>query len=258
MSYEINRADYQVEGRNAVMQALLAATQGRPYGARAIDKVYIAQGDKSFGQIISLAKAAGAVISVVPRQRLADMATSHAHQGVIASCSPIGYVTIEDILKRAEDKGEEPFIIALDEIVDPHNLGAILRTANAAGVHGVIITKHRSVGLTATVAKTSAGAVEWTPVSRVTNMQQALDKLKAAGLWIYGAAGEVANTYTQTQMTGPICLVIGNEGCGLRSNIVRCCDFLVSIPMHGEIESLNASVASAIIMYEIVRQRRNK
>ncbi|MCL2739856.1 MAG: 23S rRNA (guanosine(2251)-2'-O)-methyltransferase RlmB [Oscillospiraceae bacterium] len=248
MSYEVNREDYQIEGRNAVTQALMAG--------RAIDKIYLAQGDKSFGQIIALAKDAGAVISVVPRQRLAEMAINPKHQGVIAACSPVGYVSIDDILQAAKDKGEEPFIIALDEIVDPHNLGAILRTANAAGAHGVIITKHRSVGLTATVAKTSAGAVEWTPVARVTNLQQALDKLKDAGLWIYGAAGQVANTYTQTEMTGPICLVIGSEGQGLRANTQRCCDYLVSIPMHGEIPSLNASVASAIIMYEIVRQRR--
>jgi len=168
----------------------------------------------------------------------------------------MGYVNVEDLLDRARQKGEDPFLIALDEIVDPHNLGAILRTANAAGAHGIIITKHRSVGLNATVAKTSAGAVEYTRIARVTNLAQTLTELKDSGLWIYGAAGEAAATYTETKMTGPICLVIGNEGSGISKYITRICDFLVSIPMHGEIESLNASVAGGLLMYEVVRQRR--
>jgi len=247
MDFEINKEDYQIEGRNAVQSALLSG--------RVIDKIYIAQGDKSFGQIIALAKEAGAVISVLPRQRLAEMALTPKHQGIIASCNPIGYQSIEEMLAKAKDKNEPPFLIALDEIVDPHNLGAIIRSANAAGAHGVIITKHRCVGLNATVAKTSAGAVEYTPVARVINLMQTLDKLKDAGLWIYGAASTAASPYTEVSMTGPICLVIGNEGHGISKNIVKMCDFLVSIPMHGEIESLNASVASAILMYEIARQR---
>jgi len=247
-TYEPNREEYQIEGRNAVMQALLSG--------RTIDKLYIAQNEQGLGKIINLAKDAGAVISVVPRQKLADMALTPKHQGVIASCSPMGYVDLKDLLGRAKQKGEDPFLVALDEIVDPHNLGAILRTANAAGVHGIIITKHRSVGLNATVAKTSAGAVEYTPIARVTNLAQTLMWLKDMGLWIYGAAGEAACTYTETHMTGPICLVIGNEGSGMSKYITSVCDFLVSIPMHGEIESLNASVAGALLMYEIVRQRK--
>jgi len=247
MDYQINKEDYQIEGRNAVTEALASG--------REIDKVYIAQGDKSFGQIIHLAKEAGAVISVLPRARLAEMAFTPKYQGVIASCSPMGYVSIEKMLQAAKDKGEDPFLVALDEIVDPHNLGAIIRSANAAGAHGVIITKHRCVGLNATVAKTSSGAVEYTPVAKVVNLMQTLDKLKDAGLWIYGAASTAASPYTEVSMTGPICLVIGNEGHGISKNIVKLCDFLVSIPMHGEIESLNASVAGAILMYEIARQR---
>jgi 23S rRNA (guanosine2251-2'-O)-methyltransferase len=239
---------YQIEGRNAVLAALKAG--------RNVDKLYIAQGVQGVGEIIRLAMAAGAVISAVPRVKLNQMSQTLSSQGIIAVCSPVDYKSIDDILNIAKAKNQEPFIVALDSIVDPHNLGAIIRTANAAGVHGVVITKHRSVGITSTVAKTSAGAVEHTAVARVVNMQQALDKLKDAGLWIYGAAASVANTYTQTKMTGPICLVIGNEGVGISKHIVRSCDFLVSIPMLGEIESLNASVAGALLMYEVVRQRK--
>ncbi|MDR1102018.1 MAG: 23S rRNA (guanosine(2251)-2'-O)-methyltransferase RlmB [Clostridiales bacterium] len=244
----MDTSEYQVEGRNAVLHALQSG--------RNVDKLYIAQGDRSFGNLIALAKAAGAVISQIPRQRLNQMATTPKHQGVIAVCSPMGYVEVGDILARARGRGEDPFVIALDSLEDPHNLGAILRTANAAGVHGVIITKHRSVGLNSTVAKTSAGAVEHTPVARVTNLSQTVDQLKNAGLWVYGAATNVAETYTQTEMKGPICLVIGNEGVGISKRIVQICDFLVSIPMRGEIESLNASVAAALLMYEVVRQRK--
>lgn len=241
---------YQIEGRNAISHALKAG--------RNIDKLYIAQGVQGVGELINLAKESGAVISSIPRQKMNQMAQTVQHQGVIAMCSPVEYKTVDDILKIAKEKNEPPFIIALDSIVDPHNLGAILRTANAAGVHGVIITKHRSVGITSTVAKTSAGAIEHIAVARVVNLQQTLEKFKEAGLWVYGAAASVANTYTQTKMTGPICLVIGNEGTGISKYIVRSCDFLVSIPMLGQIESLNASVAGALLMYEIVRQRKEQ
>jgi 23S rRNA (guanosine2251-2'-O)-methyltransferase len=249
-SYEPNQSEYQVEGRNAVMHALQSG--------RAVDKIYIAQGDRSFGAIIQLAKANGAVITQIPRHRLHEMSTTGKHQGIIAACSPMGYVSVDTILAKAKEKGEDPFIIALDSITDPHNLGAVLRAANAAGAHGVIITKHRSVGLNATVAKTSAGALEYTPVARVVNLAQTLDRLKDAGVWIFGASTGVAETYTQSKMTGPICIVIGNEGYGLSKHIVNGCDFLVSIPMLGEIESLNASVAAALFMYEVVRQRKEE
>lgn len=241
----------QYEGRNPVIEALKAGSD--------IDKIYIAIGSSgSLGHIIGLARQHGIAVSELPRRELDKRTRTGNHQGVIAICSAIKYATVDDILEIAKQKGEDPFVIILDSIEDPHNLGAIIRSANASGAHGVIITKHRSATLTAVVAKTSAGAIEYTPVAKVTNLAQTLDYLKNKGLWIYGAAAGEANIYTSTDMSGPIALVIGNEGRGMSSLVTTRCDFLISIPMHGEIESLNASVASSLLMYEIVRQRAKK
>ncbi|MDR0930830.1 MAG: 23S rRNA (guanosine(2251)-2'-O)-methyltransferase RlmB [Clostridiales bacterium] len=242
--------EYQVEGRNAVTHLFQSN--------RAVDKLYIASGDRSFGNIIAMAKEAGVPIVQVSREKMRQMAITPKFQGVIALTSPQRYATIDEIFEHAKERNHKPFIIALDGIVDPHNLGAILRTANAAGADGVIIPKHRSVGLTATVAKVSAGAVEHTPVARVTNLSQTLDELKERGVWVYGAGPNVTSVYTQTDMSDSVCIVIGNEGFGISRHITQKCDFLVSIPMVGEIESLNASVAAALLMYEVVRQRKEK
>jgi 23S rRNA (guanosine2251-2'-O)-methyltransferase len=241
----------QFEGRNAVLEALRAEHE--------VDKIFIAQGVAgSIGAIISLARQQGIVITELPRPELDKRSQTSNHQGVIAICSPVKYATLDEILQRAKDRNEDPFVVVLDNLEDPHNLGAIIRSANAAGAHGVVIGKHRSASLTPTVARTSAGAIEYTPVAKVTNISQALNFLKNKGLWIYGAAAGEANFFTEADMTGPIALVLGNEGKGMAMHVASHCDFLVSIPMHGEIPSLNVSVAGSVMMYEIVRQRRLK
>jgi rRNA methylase, putative, group 3 len=194
------------------------------------------------------------VVQEVDRSRLDELSASKAHQGVIAFVTPYTYVTVDEILKRASQLNQPPFIIVLDEITDPHNFGSILRTAECCGAHGVIIPKRRSVGLTPAAIKASAGAVEFIHVAKVTNISSTLDDLKERGLWIAGA-DMVGQTYTKANLTGPIALVIGNEGKGLGRLVREKCDFLVSIPLKGKIESLNASVAAGILMYEVVRQR---
>lgn len=247
MSYE----ESYIEGRNAVMEALRS---GRP-----IDKLYILDGchDGPVSSIRREAKKRDAIIKFVEKEFLDRMSSTGRHQGVIAVAAAYEYAEVEDILKKAEDKGEEPFIFLLDNIEDPHNLGAIIRTANLCGAHGVIIPKNRAVGLTATVARTSAGALNYTPVARVTNLARTIEELKDKGLWFVCAdmGGEVM--YDQN-LTGPIGLIIGAEGDGVSRLVKEKCDYIASIPMRGDIDSLNASVAAGVLAYEIVRQRLKK
>lgn len=248
MELSENREDL-IEGRNAVIEALRAG--------RTIDKIYIAKGDvdQTLGHIASKARSAGVVVVEADRRKLDSMSQTHAHQGVIALCAVKEYCTVADILAIAQARGEPPFVIVCDEISDPHNLGAIIRSAECAGAHGVIIPKRRSAGLTAVVDKTSAGAVEHVAIARVPNLSAAIGELKKSGLWVYGAAAEGASPMWQTDLTGPVCLVIGSEGDGIGRLVRENCDFLVSIPLKGQISSLNASAAAAVLMYEVLRQR---
>ena len=218
-----------IEGRNAITEALRA---GRP-----IDKIYIAggDGDRTLGFISTVAREKGITVVECDRRKLDGMSETHAHQGVIAVCAVRDYVTVQDILDRAEELGEDPFIVVCDEITDSHNLGAIIRSAECAGAHGVIIPNRRSAGL--------------------ANLRTALDELKAHGVWIYGTAADGSSPLWKTELTGPVALVIGSEGTGMGRLVRESCDFVLSLPMKGKISSLNASVAGAIVMYEIMRQR---
>lgn len=240
----------QLEGRNALAEALRSG--------RTIDKVFIASGDtdKALQRLAAQAKEAGAVIVPVDRRKLDMMSATHAHQGVIALAAAKEYATIDDILQEAADRGETPLIVICDELTDPHNLGAILRSAECAGAHGVIIPKRRSVGLTATVAKASAGAVEYMKVARVTNINAAMDELKRKGVWIFGTAAEGSIPMYKADLTGPAAIVIGSEGDGMSRLVRENCDVTVHIPMKGRITSLNASAAASILLYEAVRQRQ--
>ena len=237
-----------VAGRNAVMEVLK--------GSRSVNRLLVANGSSegSMREIIALAKEKGINIQFYDRSKLDAMAPGIRHQGVLAQVPPVQYAELEDILQIARDRNEPPFIVLLDELEDPHNLGAILRTADAAGVHGVLIPKHRSCPLSATVAKTSAGAVEHVPVARIGNMVQTIKKLKKEGLWV--AAADMDGTdYYDTDLTGSLLLVIGSEGQGVGRLIKEQCDFVVRIPMVGKVNSLNASVAGSILMYEAMKQR---
>ena len=238
-----------IEGRNAVIEALRAGTP--------IDKVYIARGetDAALGHIAAKAKAAGAAVVDCDRRKLDAMSVTHAHQGVIAVAAVRAYATVADILNEAKEKGEPPLILVCDELSDPHNLGAVIRTAECAGAHGVIIPKRRSAGLTAVVAKTSAGAVSHVKVARVTNLTNCLKELKEAGVWVYGTAAGAQQTIYQADLRGPAAIVIGSEGDGMSRLVRETCDVLLAIPMRGKLNSLNASVAAAILIYEAVRQR---
>ena len=242
-------ADGVIEGRNAVIEALRAG--------ETIDKIYILKGetDKTLGHIASKARAAGIVVVDADKRKLDNMSRTHAHQGVIALAAVRQYVSVDEILQIAEDKGEKPFIIVCDEITDHHNLGAIIRTAECAGAHGVIIPKRRSAGLTAVVAKTSAGAVAHVPVARVPNIPSLLKDLKKKGVWVFGAAAGGTTSLYEADLKGAAAIVIGSEGDGMTRLAEESCDFLVSIPMRGKLNSLNASAAAAILMYEAVRQR---
>ena len=242
-------ADGLIEGRNAVMEALRAGTP--------IDKIFLARGetDKTLGHIASTARAAGIVVTEADRRKLDFMSASKAHQGVIALAAVREYASVEDLLAAAAEKNEPPLLVVCDEISDPHNLGAIIRTAECAGAHGVIIPKRRSAGLTSIVGKTSAGAVSWLPVARVANLSAALKDLKKQGLWIFGAAADGATPLYEADLRGPAVLVIGSEGDGMGRLVRENCDFLVSIPMKGRIQSLNASNAAAVLLYEALRQR---
>jgi 23S rRNA (guanosine2251-2'-O)-methyltransferase len=238
----------RVEGKNPVLEVLRSG--------RTVEKLLVARGitEGVIREIIGRAREKGVVIQEVDRQRLDEISDFGVHQGVIAYVTPYSYVEVDEIIKHARKKGEDPFLIILDEVTDPHNLGAIIRTAECCGAHGVIIPKRRSVGLTPAVIKASTGAVEYMPIAKVSNLARLLDDLKAQGIWIAGADLEGAN-YTQQDLTGPLALVIGSEGQGIRRLNKEKCDFLVSIPLKGRIESLNASVAAGILMYEVVRQR---
>lgn len=247
MRYE----EYTIEGRNAVLEAFRSG--------KTIDKLYVLDGcqDGPVRTIVREAKKQGSLLQFVAKERLDQMSTTGKHQGVIAQAAAYEYADIEDMFALAEQKGEPPFLFLLDEIEDPHNLGAIIRTANLAGAHGVIIPKRRAVGLTATVAKTSAGALNYTPVAKVTNLSKTIEELKNRGLWFVCAdmGGEVMYN---TNLTGPIGLVIGNEGSGVSRLVKEKCDYITSIPMKGDIDSLNASVAAGVLAYEIVRQRMKR
>ena len=239
----------QLEGRNALTEALRSG--------RTIDKVFIAAGDtdKGLQRLAAQAKEAGAVVVPVDRRKLDMMSVTRAHQGVITLAAAKEYASIDDILRSAADKGEAPLIVICDELTDPHNLGAIIRSAECAGAHGVIIPKRRAVGLTAVVAKSSAGAVEYMPVARVTNINNAMDELKEKGVWIFGTAAEGSIPMYKADLTGPAAIVIGSEGDGMSRLVQKNCDVTVHIPMKGHITSLNASAAASILLYEAVRQR---
>ena len=242
-------ADGLIEGRNAVTEALRAGTP--------IDKFFIARGetDKTLGHIASTARAAGVVVVEADRRKLDYMSATKAHQGVIALAAVREYASVEDILSAARERGEAPLLVVCDEISDPHNLGAIIRTAECAGAHGVIIPKRRSAGLTSIVGKTSAGAVSYLPVARVPNIPALLKELQQQGVWIFGTAAEGTTSLYEADLKGPAAIVIGSEGDGMGRLVREGCDFLVSIPMKGRISSLNASAAAAILLYEAVRQR---
>jgi 23S rRNA (guanosine2251-2'-O)-methyltransferase len=242
----------QLEGRNALTEALRSG--------RTIDKVFIATGDIDRGlqRLAAQAKEAGAVVVPVDRRKLDAMSTTGAHQGVITLAAARQYYTVDDLLQEAYDKGEAPLLVICDELSDPHNLGAILRCAECAGAHGVIIPKRRSVGLTATVAKASAGAIEYMKVAKVTNITATMEELKEKGVWIFGTAAEGSVPMYQADLTGPAAIVIGNEGEGMSRLVQKNCDVTVHIPMKGKISSLNASAAASILLYEAVRQRLGK
>lgn len=238
-----------IEGRNAVIEALRAG--------RAIDKIYIAKGDvdSTLGHIASKARAAGIVVVEADRRKLDYMSQTHAHQGVVALAAVREYCTVDDIFTVAEERGEKPFIIVCDEISDPHNLGAIIRSAECAGAHGVIIPKRRSAGLTAIVDKASAGAAEHMTIARVANLPSAIKELKERGVWVYGTAANGQSDLWHTEFDGAVALIIGSEGDGMGRLVSESCDFIISLPMRGQVSSLNASTAAAITMYEVLRQR---
>lgn len=243
--------EFVIEGRNAVIEAYRAG--------KTIDKLFVLEHCKegSMNTVIREAKKHDTIINYVKKERLDQMSETGKHQGVIAYAAAYDYASVDDILEKAEQKGEVPFVIILDDIEDPHNLGAIIRTANLAGAHGVIIPKHRAAGLTATVVKASAGAINYTPVAKVTNISKTIDELKDKGLW-FVCADMGGTTMYDLDLRGPIGLVIGNEGKGVSRLVKEKCDFVASVPMFGDIDSLNASVATGVLAYEIVRQRLQK
>ena len=241
--------DGVIEGRNAVIEALRAGV--------AIDKIFLMKGetDSALGHIASAAREKGIVVVDADRRKLDGMSRTHSHQGVIAQAAVREYASVDDILNAAREKGEPPLIVVCDELSDPHNLGAVIRTAECAGAHGVIIPKRRSAGLTAVVAKTSAGAVAHVPVARVANLPSLLKELKEEGVWVFGTAMNGSTSLYQADLKGPAAIVIGSEGSGMSRLVAETCDFTVSIPMFGKINSLNASAAAAVLLYEAVRQR---
>ncbi len=238
-----------IEGKNAVTEAIRA---GRP-----LDKVFLARdsADKALAFIASSARSAGVVVTECDRRKLDAMSATGAHQGVIAVAAAREYCTLEDILARADERGESPFVVVCDGLEDPRNLGAVIRCAECAGAHGVVIPKHRSAGITAAADKASAGAAEHMLIARVPNLAAALETMKKRGLWIYGAEAGGGSPLWKTDMRGPVCLVIGSEGAGMSRLVREACDFVMDIPLMGKVNSLNASAAAAVLLYEIVRQR---
>ncbi|MBO5377121.1 MAG: 23S rRNA (guanosine(2251)-2'-O)-methyltransferase RlmB [Ruminiclostridium sp.] len=236
-----------IYGRNAVTEALLSG--------KTIDTVYIQKNAKGLGKIISLAKDSGAVVKDANEEKLSQLSEGGKHGGVAAVLAAAEYATVDDLLKVAEEKGEPPFLIIADEIQDPHNLGALIRTAEAAGAHGIIIPKRRSAGLTSTVYKTSAGAVNWLKVARVSNLVETINDLKKKNIWVYGAEAD-GQPFHKADLSGAVALVIGSEGFGLGRLVRESCDMILSIDMYGKVNSLNASVSGGILMYEVVRHRR--
>ncbi len=236
-----------IYGRNAVTEALLSG--------KTIDTVYIQKNAKGLGKIISLAKDSGAVVKDANDEKLNQLSEGGKHGGVAAVLAAAEYATVDDLLRVAEEKGEPPFLIIADEIQDPHNLGALIRTAEAAGAHGVIIPKRRSAGLTSTVYKTSAGAVNWLKVARVSNLVETINDLKKKNIWVYGAEAD-GQPFHKADLSGAVALVIGSEGFGLGRLVRESCDMILSIDMYGKVNSLNASVSGGILMYEVVRHRR--
>lgn len=245
-------SDEFIFGRNSIIEALKSG--------RSINKIMIAKGDRqgSIKELVGMAKTQGIVIQEVETAKLEALAGGARHQGVAASVSPVAFAEIEDILAMARAKNEAPFLVLLDELEDPHNVGAILRTADASGVHGVLMPKRRSCPLSGTVAKASAGAVEYVPVARIGNIVQTMKELKQQGLWFVGADMDGGKEYYEADLTGPIAIVIGSEGQGMGRLVKENCDFLVKIPMRGKITSLNASVACSLLLYEVLRQREMK
>lgn len=244
--------DDQIEGRNAVLELLESGKD--------INKIFVEKGEKhgSIHKIIAIAKERRIIIVEKEKRQMQEMAQNQNYQGVIAIVPPFEYCEIEDILEEAEKRNEDPFVLILDGIEDPHNLGSIIRTAETSGVHGIIIPKRRAAAVNSTVAKTSAGAVEYMKIARVTNISDAIDKLKRAGLWICGTDINTEKYYYNQDLTGPIGIVIGNEGSGMSEKVRKNCDFLVKIPMKGKVTSLNASVSTGIVIYEALKQRLNK
>lgn len=251
MEYEDNRTESRIEGRNVVLEAFRSG--------KTIDKLYVLDGcqDGPVKSITREARKHDTIINYVSKERLDQLSDTGKHQGVVAVSAAYTYAEVEDILEAAKEKGEPPFIILLDGIEDPHNLGAIIRTANQVGAHGVIIPKRRAVGLTPTVARTSAGALNYTPVAKVTNLSNTMKELKEQGMWFVCADMDGTVMYDM-DLTGPIGLVIGNEGDGVSTLVKKNCDMVASIPMKGDIDSLNASVATGVLAYEILRQRMIK
>lgn len=239
-----------LEGRNAITEALRSG--------RTIDKVFIAAGDtdRNLARLAAMAKEAGAVVVPVDRRKLDQMSQTRSHQGIIAQVAAHAYATLDEVFQVAKDRGEEPLIVICDELSDPHNLGAILRSAECAGAHGVVIPKRRSVALTPVVAKASAGAVEYMPVVRVANIAAALKEMQERGVWVYGTAADGEKEIYDADLKGATAIVIGNEGDGMGRLVRQTCDILVRVPMKGKISSLNASATAAILLYEAVRQRR--
>lgn len=244
-----NRTDI-IEGRNPVMEALKSG--------RTIDKILVQNGEKqgSIIKILKMAKEMRIAVSYVEKAKLDSLASTKAHQGVVAYVAAKEYVSLKDIVNIAKEKGEAPFVVICDEITDPHNLGSIIRTANAAGAHGVVISKHNAVGLNSVVAKTSAGAVEFTPVAKVSSIAQAIETLKKENIWVVAADMDGDRTVYEHDFSGGVAIVIGNEGKGISHLVKKNCDFIVRIPMLGKISSLNASVAGALMIYEVVRNRK--
>jgi 23S rRNA (guanosine2251-2'-O)-methyltransferase len=237
-----------IGGRNPVMEALRAG--------RDINKLWVQEGAQkgSIQQILAKAKELGIPVQMVPKRKIEQMVPEN-HQGVAASVAAYQYAEVDDLFAKAEQSGEPPFFLLLDELEDPHNLGSIMRTADAVGAHGIIIPKRRSVSLTATAAKASTGAIEYIPVARVTNLARTMEELKERGVWIAGTDASGADDYRQFDGTMPLCLVIGSEGRGISRLVKEKCDFLVQLPMSGHVTSLNASVAAALLMYEVYRKR---